>query len=201
VTTYIALRLIVSQMVLVFLGNLQFEASKFETRTMPTPTMKGKEMIYWIKVETSDRRLVTDLERFLNGSSQFIELRVPSSFIAARTELESYIPLPPHYSPDSPSGRAQKGHSGVESDKEEQEEDTVGRVKRSRKEREPQSMDAQGSLDRVKSSGDERDQGQEKRVAEEEYGEHPGEEKYTLEIILRRNIPDQPTGKTQSPYG
>jgi hypothetical protein len=79
-------------MVLVLLGGLQFEASKFETRTMPTPTMKGKEMIYWIKLETEDRRLVTDVERFLKGAPQYIELRVPSAFIVAKVELENYTP-------------------------------------------------------------------------------------------------------------
>lgn len=79
-------------MVLVILNEVKFEATKFETRTMPTPDFKGKEMIYWIKVDTSDKRLVTDLQRFLDGSSQHINLRVPSAFIAARTELEGYKP-------------------------------------------------------------------------------------------------------------
>src|SRR5579863_2090095 len=77
-------------MVYIILNELQFEAVKFETRTMPTPDMKGKETIYWIKVETSDRRLITDLQRFLGGSSQYLELRVPSAFISVRAELESY---------------------------------------------------------------------------------------------------------------
>jgi hypothetical protein len=77
-------------MVLVILGSLQFEAAKFETRTMPTPDMKGKEMIYWIRIETQDKRLVTELERFLKGASQYIDLKVPSAFIAVRAELENY---------------------------------------------------------------------------------------------------------------
>jgi hypothetical protein len=74
------------------LGGLQFEASKFETRTMPTPDLKGKEVIYWIKVETQDRRIATDLLRFLNGAPKLIELKVPSAFIVASTELETYRP-------------------------------------------------------------------------------------------------------------
>ena len=76
-------------MVLVFLGSLQFEASKFETRTMPTPDMKGKEMIYWIRVESRDKKVVTNMEHFLKGASQQIDLRVPSAFIAAKVELEN----------------------------------------------------------------------------------------------------------------
>ncbi len=56
---------------------------------MPTPNMKGKEMIYWIRVETQEKRLVTDLEYFLKGASQQIDLRVPSAFIAAKVELET----------------------------------------------------------------------------------------------------------------
>jgi len=82
-------------MVVVILNNLQFEADKFETRTMPTPDMKSKEMIYWIKIGTTDRRLASDLQRFLEGAPKYIELRVPSAFITARTELESYRVFPP----------------------------------------------------------------------------------------------------------
>src|ERR1700747_2757745 len=82
-------------MVLIFLNNLQFEADKFETRTMPTPNMKGKEIIYWITLGTEDKRLATDLQRFLEGAPKFIDLRVPSAFISAKTELESYRVLPP----------------------------------------------------------------------------------------------------------
>ena len=77
-------------MVLIFLNTLQFEAEKFETRTMPTPNLKGKEMIYWIRVETKDRRLLTELQTFLKGASKSIDLKVPSTFISAQTELESY---------------------------------------------------------------------------------------------------------------
>ncbi|MDG6994957.1 MAG: hypothetical protein JRN52_03455 [Nitrososphaerota archaeon] len=77
-------------MVLIFLNALQFEAEKFETRTMPTPNLKGKEMIYWIRVETKDRRLLTELQTFLKGASKSIDLKVPSTFISAQTELESY---------------------------------------------------------------------------------------------------------------
>jgi len=51
--------------------------------------MKGKEMIYWIRVETQEKRLATDLEHFLKGASQQIDLRVPSAFIAAKVELEN----------------------------------------------------------------------------------------------------------------
>ncbi|MDA4111527.1 MAG: hypothetical protein OK439_03250 [Thaumarchaeota archaeon] len=89
-------------MVLIFLNNLQFEAEKFETRTMPTPNMKGKEMIYWIKVGTDDKRLAADLQRFLEGAPKFIDLRVPSAFIAAKTELETYRVFPAR-SADTPS--------------------------------------------------------------------------------------------------
>ncbi|MCL5067400.1 MAG: hypothetical protein M1368_03490 [Thaumarchaeota archaeon] len=77
-------------MVLIFLNALQFEAEKFETRTMPTPNLKGKEMIYWIRVDTKDKRLLTELQTFLKGVSKFIDLKVPSTFISAQTELESY---------------------------------------------------------------------------------------------------------------
>jgi hypothetical protein len=85
----------IPSVVLVFLNKLQFEAEKFETRTMPTPNMKGKEMIYWIRVSMADKRLATDLERFLRGASKYIDLRVPSTFISAQTELESYRVLAP----------------------------------------------------------------------------------------------------------
>jgi hypothetical protein len=80
-------------MVLIILNKIQFEAEKFETRTMPMPDMKGKEMIYWIKVSTSDKRLATELERFLSSPPRYIDLRVPSTFISAQTELESFRPL------------------------------------------------------------------------------------------------------------
>ncbi len=83
-------------MVLVFLNAMQFEAEKFETRTMPTPNMKGKEMIYWIRLDTKDRRLLTELQTFLKGASKSIDLKVPSTFISAQTELESYRISPIH---------------------------------------------------------------------------------------------------------
>lgn len=82
-------------MVIIFLNSLQFEAQKFETRTMPTPNMKGKEVIYWIKVSTEDKRLASDIQRFLEGAPKFIDLKVPSAFITAKTELESFRVLPP----------------------------------------------------------------------------------------------------------
>ncbi|MGI0091755.1 MAG: hypothetical protein ACREBS_08600 [Nitrososphaerales archaeon] len=81
-------------MVTIVLNNLQFEAEKFETRTMPTPNMKGKEVIYWIKMETGDKRLASNIQKFLEGASKFIDLRVPSAFIFARTELENFTILP-----------------------------------------------------------------------------------------------------------
>lgn len=77
-------------MVLIFLNNLQFEAEKFETRTMPTPNLKGKEMIYWIRVDTKDKRLLTELQTFLKGAKKIIDLKVPSAFISAQTELENF---------------------------------------------------------------------------------------------------------------
>lgn len=81
-------------MVVVLLNNIQFEAERFETRNMPTPDMKGKEVIYWIKVKTEDRRLASDLQRFLEGAPSFIELKVPSAFISTRTELETFRTFP-----------------------------------------------------------------------------------------------------------
>lgn len=102
-------------MVLVFLSDLQFEAEKFETRTMPTPNMKGKEMIYWIKVDTVDKRLVSDLQRFLKGASKYIELKVPSAFIIAQTELESYRVSPLHGREEEESAQAENVGEGGES--------------------------------------------------------------------------------------
>ena len=81
-------------MVIIFLNNIQFEADRFETRTMPTPNLKGKEVIYWIKVSTNDKRLASDIQKFLEGAQRFIELRVPSAFISTKTELESFRVLP-----------------------------------------------------------------------------------------------------------
>ncbi|MGA2874564.1 MAG: hypothetical protein ABSE82_03400 [Nitrososphaerales archaeon] len=81
-------------MVIIFLNNIQFEADRFETRTMPTPNLKGKEVIYWIKVSTNDKRLASDIQKFLESAPRFIELRVPSAFISTKTELESFRVLP-----------------------------------------------------------------------------------------------------------
>ena len=79
-------------MVVIILNGIQFEAERFETRTMPTPSMKGKEVIYWIKLSTGDKRLASDIQKFLEGAPKFIELRVPSAFISTKTELEDFIP-------------------------------------------------------------------------------------------------------------
>lgn len=81
-------------MVLVLLGGIQFEAERFETRTMPTPDMKGKEVIYWVKVNTEDKRLASELQKFLEGAPNVIELRVPSAFVATKTELETFRVFP-----------------------------------------------------------------------------------------------------------
>ena len=99
-------------MVLIFLNSIQFEAEKFETRTMPTPNMKGKEIIYWIKVGTDDKRLATDLQRFLEGAPKFIELKVPSAFVAVKTELESYRVFPAKQSDAIPSREESKQRAG-----------------------------------------------------------------------------------------
>ncbi len=80
-------------MVVILLNSIQFEAERFETRTMPTPNMKGKEVIYWIRVNTDDKRLATEIQKFLDGAPKFIDLKVPSAFISTRTELESVIPM------------------------------------------------------------------------------------------------------------
>lgn len=132
-------------LVLVILNELTFEATKFETRTMPTPDMKAKEMIYWIRVETTDRRLVTDLQRFLGGSAQFIQLKVPSAFISVQAELES------HRASRLPN-RVGPGHSSASSSQQEQQQQDT-------------------------------------------------EARYSVEIILRRQIRESKTGQTQAPYG
>jgi len=95
-------------MVWVRLNNFEFEAEKFETRTMPTPDLKGKEIIYWIKIATEDKRLATDLEHFMDGAPKFIELRVPSALIAAKTEIESFRKIPPKALPSGDVGRQAK---------------------------------------------------------------------------------------------
>ena len=108
-------------MVLIFLNSIQFEAEKFETRTMPTPNMKGKEMIYWIKVGTDDKRLATDLQRFLDGAPKFIELKVPSAFVAVKTELESYRVFPAKQGDAIPSREESKQRSSSKASKLERE--------------------------------------------------------------------------------
>lgn len=95
-------------MVLVLLDGIQFEAERFETRTMATPDMKGKEVIYWIKVTTEDKRLASDLQRFLEGGPSTIELKVPSAFVSTKTELETFRVLPRK---ESKQTLAQKGES------------------------------------------------------------------------------------------
>ncbi len=110
-------------MVLVLLNNFQFEAEKFETRTMPTPNMKGKEMIYWIRVSTGDKRLATELQRFLDGAPKFIDLKVPSAFIAAKTELESKQVFAP-----KDLSRDDARQKGVVKAKAQPEKDTVEEV-------------------------------------------------------------------------
>lgn len=82
-------------MVWVKLNVFEFEAEKFETRTMPTPDMKGKEVIYWIRIVTPDKRRATDLQRFMDGAPKYIDLRVPSVLVAARTEVESFHQISP----------------------------------------------------------------------------------------------------------
>ena len=99
-------------MVVIILGTLQFEAEKFESRTMPTPNMKGKEVIYWIKVVTKEKRLATEQKRILEGAAHFIDLRVPSAFVSAKTELESFKMIPSNpIAGESISGKIMKEKS------------------------------------------------------------------------------------------
>ncbi|MFI5420660.1 MAG: hypothetical protein ACHQ1H_06800 [Nitrososphaerales archaeon] len=79
---------------------------------MPTPNMKGKEIIYWITLGTEDKRLATDLQRFLEGAPKFIDLRVPSAFISAKTELESYRVFPPKQKDVIPPREENKQRTG-----------------------------------------------------------------------------------------
>lgn|SRR5487761_122501 len=148
-------------MVLVILNTIKFEAERFETRTMPTPDLKSKEMIYWIRVNTTDKRLVTDLQRFLEGASEYIELHVPSAFIAVRTELESY----------RPSGRMVSGE-------------------RKWKAKVP-PLDIESKRSSLEGSSPENNVESGQRV----------EERFLVEIILRRVLPESRNGQTQSPYG
>jgi hypothetical protein len=140
-------------MVLVILNTIKFEAEKFETRTMPTPDLKSKEMIYWIKINTTDKRLVMDLQRFLEGPSQYIELHVPSAFIAVKTELESYRP-------------------------------SAKIASREGKNRDVPTIDA--SRERTRGQVEPEDE---------------VEERFLVEIILRRLLPESRSTQTQSPYG
>lgn len=142
-------------MVLIILNTIKFDAERFETRTMPTPDLKSKEVIYWIRVDTPDKRLVTDLQRFLEGASQFIELHVPSAFIAVKTELESY----------RPSSRMAFGERVTPLDMK-------------------QKMPPEGN-------DNENHAETQQRV----------EERFLIEIILRRILPESRSGQTQSPYG
>lgn len=108
-------------MVWVKLNSFEFEAEKFETRTMPTPDMKGKEVIYWIRIVTPDKRRATDLQRFMDDAPKFIDLRVPSALIAARTEIESFRQIPPKGLPavggEAPKEGGEQKSSGVLSEK------------------------------------------------------------------------------------
>ncbi len=79
---------------------------------MPTPDMKGKEIIYWILIRTQDKRLATDLGRFMDGAPKFIDLRVPSALIAARTEIETFRQVPPKglaFADVQPGGKSKTG--------------------------------------------------------------------------------------------
>jgi hypothetical protein len=104
------------KLVWVKLNSFEFEAEKFETRTMPTPDLKGKEVIYWIKIATQDKRLATDLGRFMDGAPKFIDLRVPSALVAARTEVETFRKLPPKIPATEETTEGQTKSGGVVSE-------------------------------------------------------------------------------------
>ena len=162
----------VKDLVLVILGSLEFEAMKFETRTMPTPDLKGKEVIYWIKVETQDYRLATDLLRFLNGAPKLIELKVPSAFIVANTELETYRPQ------DLKEASLSQGEQ---------------------RRRRPS---VSGSSDvvlakKIVEPSPKQDETQARTAGESEEAAR----NYVIEIVLRRTISGQTAKQTQSPYG
>ncbi len=154
-------RRIGNKMVLIILNTIKFEAEKFETRTMPTPDLKSKEIIYWIRVNTPDKRLVGDLQRFLDGASQFIELHVPSAFIAVKTELESYWP----------PGMIAHGE------------------KRARNLVPPIDIDPKRPAPKSSESTDNIQSGQ------------PIEERFLVDIVLRRMLPESRNQQTQAPYG
>ncbi|MHB8566279.1 MAG: hypothetical protein ACYC7D_00180 [Nitrososphaerales archaeon] len=162
-------------MVLVFLDNLQFEATKFETRTMPTPDLKGKELIYWIKVETRDKRLMFDLQSFLKGAPQIIELKVPSAFIVAKTELETHrvsiSKVQQEDSNDQPS-----------TNKEIAPQDNVVVAKSQSRNSGPR-IDMESGEDWVP-----KDDPVDSRL-------------FVIEVILRRALPPETAKQSQSPYG
>ncbi len=115
-------------MVWVKLNNFEFEAEKFETRTMPSPDMKDKEIIYWIMLRTQDKRLATDLGRFMDGAPKFIDLRVPSALIAAKTEVETFRKLAPKGVASTDVQPGGKSETEVLSEKESEEGSTENYV-------------------------------------------------------------------------
>ncbi len=134
-------------MVLVFLDSVQFEADRFETRTMPTPNMKGKEVIYWIKASTDDKKVASEVQKFLERSPRYIELRVPSSFISTKTELESIRVSPAKESSQTIAQKEEVVNTGKETTRTE------------------------------------------------------SKEHFSIEVVLRRTLPETPERQTQSPYG
>ena len=102
-------------MVEVHLNNLRFEAEKFETRKMPTPDMKHEEIIYFIKVRTEDKRLANELQRFIEGAPKFIELRVPSALVIAKTEYEDLkvFPARDYGAKEQPSSKRTSGRTAA----------------------------------------------------------------------------------------
>ncbi|GEM_PF-1399824 len=166
-------------MVLVFLDSLRFEASRFETRTMPTPDLKGKEIIYWIKVETVDRRLAVDLHRFLKGAPKTIELRVPSAFIVAMTELETFWPQVLDIEVGEARSSIQSDQKRVDSEK---SGSSTGKLLPARADSRARSGEAAWELN------------------ENQLG---GSKKYVVEIVLRRAVSSSSSTRqqSQSPYG
>jgi hypothetical protein len=138
---------------------------------MPTPNMKGKEMIYWIKIATEDKRLATEVQRFLENSPKFIELRVPSALVSARTELESYRVFPLRDSA-SQGQRVQPRDESISS----------GEPSTDRK-----------ILAQSRASPGSRQNKDDEPIQENEL--------MRLEIILRRTLPEASGKQTQTPYG
>ncbi len=148
-------------MVIVDLGSIRFEAEKFESKIMPTPDLKGKEMIYWIRFDTEDKRMVADLRRYLDVPSKVVELKVPSLFVWAKAELEV---------------------CRIEPRKNGEQDQNKNRATGPSKE-EPYTISARSrSLESQDLESQELDNGA-----------------FTVEIVLRRAIPESP--KRQSPYG